>query len=83
MLCFIRNKLQEDDTLVECFEWEVDAIMELLEVCLKTTYKLIINSSNKRRVQLWGGVCSGKQHLYRTFSETSAGHGRTQSIIVA
>jgi hypothetical protein len=35
---FIRNKLQEDDTLVECSDREVDTIMELLQVCLKTTY---------------------------------------------
>jgi hypothetical protein len=39
--CFIRNKLQEDNTMVECSDREVDAIMELLEVCLKTTFKLI------------------------------------------
>jgi hypothetical protein len=34
----IRNKLQNDHTLTERSSLEVGAIMELLEVCLKTTY---------------------------------------------
>jgi hypothetical protein len=34
----IRNKLQNDHTLTERSSLEVEAIMELLEVCLKTTY---------------------------------------------
>jgi hypothetical protein len=34
----IRNKLQNDHTLTELSSLEVGAIMELLEVCLKTTY---------------------------------------------
>jgi hypothetical protein len=34
----IRNKLQNDRTLMERSSLEVGAIMELLEVCLKTTY---------------------------------------------
>ena len=35
---FIRNNLQEDDTLVACSNQEVAATVELLEVCLKATY---------------------------------------------
>ena len=38
MFRFVRNNLQEDDTLVECSNQEVAATMELLEVCLKATY---------------------------------------------
>jgi hypothetical protein len=34
----IRNKLQNDHTLTERSSLELGAIMELLEVCLKTTY---------------------------------------------
>jgi hypothetical protein len=34
----IRNKLHNDDTLVEQSVLHVKAIMELLEVCLRTTY---------------------------------------------
>jgi hypothetical protein len=34
----IRNKLQNDNTLAERSLLQVEAIMELLEVCLKTTY---------------------------------------------
>jgi hypothetical protein len=34
----IRNKLQNDHTLTERSSLEVEAIMELLEGCLKTTY---------------------------------------------
>jgi hypothetical protein len=34
----IRNMLQNDHTPTECFSLEVGGIMELLEVCLKTTY---------------------------------------------
>jgi hypothetical protein len=34
----IGNKLLESDKLAKCSVLEVDAIMELLEVCLKTTY---------------------------------------------
>jgi hypothetical protein len=34
----IRNKLHNDDTLVERSVFQVKAIMELLEVCLRTTY---------------------------------------------
>jgi hypothetical protein len=34
----IRNKLHNDDTLAERSVLEVEAAMELLEVCLKTTY---------------------------------------------
>jgi hypothetical protein len=34
----IRNKLHNDDTLAERSPLQVEAIMELLEVCLSTTY---------------------------------------------
>jgi hypothetical protein len=34
----IRNKLYNDDTLAELSVLQVEAIMELLEVCLRTTY---------------------------------------------
>jgi hypothetical protein len=34
----IRIKLEEDDMLAELSVLEVDAIMELLELCFKTTY---------------------------------------------
>jgi hypothetical protein len=34
----IRNKLDNDDTLAESSILEVGAIMEILEVCLRTTY---------------------------------------------
>jgi hypothetical protein len=34
----IRNKLHNEDTLVEQSILQVEAIMELLEVCLRTTY---------------------------------------------
>jgi hypothetical protein len=34
----IRNKLQNDKTLTKRSSLDVGAIMELLEVCLKTTY---------------------------------------------
>jgi hypothetical protein len=34
----IRNKLHNDGTLAERFVLQVEAIMELLEVCLRTTY---------------------------------------------
>jgi hypothetical protein len=37
-LQFIRNKLPNDNTLVERSVLQVEAIMDLLEVCLKTTY---------------------------------------------
>jgi hypothetical protein len=33
-----RNKLHNDDTLAEWSALQVEAIMELLEVCLRTTY---------------------------------------------
>jgi hypothetical protein len=34
----IRNKLQNDDTLAELFPLQGEAIEELLDVCLRTTY---------------------------------------------
>jgi hypothetical protein len=34
----IRNKLHNEDTLVEWSILQVEAIVELLEVCLRTTY---------------------------------------------
>jgi hypothetical protein len=34
----IRNKLHNDDTLMERSVLQVEAIMELLQVCLRTTY---------------------------------------------
>jgi hypothetical protein len=34
----IRNKLHNNDTLMEWSVLQVEAIMELLEVCLRTTY---------------------------------------------
>jgi hypothetical protein len=37
-LQIIRNKVHNDDTLAEQFVLQVEAIIELLEVCLKTAY---------------------------------------------
>jgi hypothetical protein len=49
VLEIIKNKLPEDDTLAEHLVLEVDAIMELLEVCHKTTNFQLRSSSTKRR----------------------------------
>ena len=37
-LTIVRNKLQRDETLPERSPLSVKALMELLEICLKTTY---------------------------------------------
>jgi hypothetical protein len=38
VLHVIKNKLFMDHTLSECSPLELDGVMELLEVCIKTTY---------------------------------------------
>jgi hypothetical protein len=53
----VRNKLLEDDTLAEHLVLEVDAIMELLEVCHKTTTFQLTGYSTKKRAWLWGALC--------------------------
>jgi hypothetical protein len=55
VLQIIRNKLL-DDTLAEHLVLEVDAIMELLEVCRKTTNFQLTGSSTKKRAWLWGAL---------------------------
>jgi hypothetical protein len=51
----IRNKLHNDDTLAEWSVLQVEAIMELLEVCLRTTYifRWMTSSSSKKMTWLW------------------------------
>jgi hypothetical protein len=53
----IRNKLHNDDMLVERSVLQVKAIMELLEVCLRTTYFQVDDKSFKKKTAwLWGAL---------------------------
>jgi hypothetical protein len=45
----IRNKLHNDNTLAEWSVLQVEAILELLEVCLKTTYFQVDNKFFQRK----------------------------------
>jgi hypothetical protein len=58
VLKIIKDKLQEGNTLAECSDLEVDAVLELQEVCLKTTYFQVDHRFfQQRRVWLWGILC--------------------------
>jgi hypothetical protein len=64
--------LLESDRLAESSVLEVDAIMELLEVCLKTKYFQVDNKffqKKKERKHGYGelSVSNGKQHLSGAF----------------
>jgi hypothetical protein len=76
VLEIISNKPVEDDTLEEHRVLEVDAIMVLLEVCLRTT----LSSFKQKRGHDNGKLAasSGKQYLHTIFLKTSAKHRATE-----
>jgi hypothetical protein len=54
----ITNKLHNNDTLAERSVLQGEAIMEVLEVCLRTTYfQVMIRSSNRKMAWLWEALC--------------------------
>jgi hypothetical protein len=58
----IRNKLHNDDTLAERYVMQVEAIMELPEVCLRTIIFWRITSSSNRKMA-WLMEALYQQHL--------------------
>jgi hypothetical protein len=70
----IRNKLHNNDTLVEQYVLRVEAIMEVLEVCLKSTYfKWVTSSSNEKLAWLCEALISPIiSNIFTEHSEKSA-----------
>jgi hypothetical protein len=81
VLEFTGNKLLESDKLAESSVLEVDAIMELLEVCLKTTHFEVDSKffppppKKKKKAWLWGALClQWKATTFWGILKTSAGY---------
>jgi hypothetical protein len=57
-LQIMSNELHNNDTLAERSALQAEAIIELLEACLRTTYfQVVIRSSNRKMVWLWAALC--------------------------
>jgi hypothetical protein len=51
------DKLNNEDTLAERSDLQIEANMDLLEVCLPNVFSWMISSSNRNMAWLWGTLC--------------------------